>query len=115
LAGSKRIRKDFILGGQWDGPTASRLDAFLTALVAAHRVIREGTYVGTGMALPVVLEDLPGTPILVLIQNDAGLVTIIVNPGSALAVTEWSQKGFTVGVVAAVNTAGQTYHFVVVV
>jgi hypothetical protein len=111
----KLSRKNFILSGTWDEATASVLDDLLKALVNNQVAIRTGSYIGTGKAMAIPVNDLPGPPKVVLIQNDAGTITgPVLAPLASLAVTAWNQNGFTVGAGAAYNTATKAYAFLVI-
>lgn len=112
--GEQRIRKPFNLNPVWDETMASAVDDFLKSVTENQVAIRTGQYTGTGIVQTVAVNELPGPPKMVVIQNPTGTVTgPIIRPLATLKVTAWNQNGFTISADAAVNTAGLVYAYLV--
>jgi len=108
------LKKDFILGPEWNQPMATALEMYLSRLNRDFANVLTGTYVGNGLAREVTVPDMDAPPLLLIIQNEAGVVTTLLAPGPTLPITTWNQKGFTLEAGSAVvNAMGSTYHYFV--
>lgn len=113
--GEGSLIKDFVIpSGEWTPDHADTLEEFLNEIVLRHIVVKTGSYLGTGRLLTVEVKELPGPPKLMVVQTSAGgtaFLTLVAGPGQNIAA--WNQKGFTLSLAAAVNTASVDYRFLI--
>jgi hypothetical protein len=109
------LKKDFILGPEWNAQMATALEMYLQRLNRDFPNVLTGTYIANGLAKEILVPDMDAPPLMLVIQSPAGVSTLLLAPGAALPVTSWNQFGFTVKAGAAdVNTAGSTYRYLVI-
>lgn len=110
------IKKDFNLNEQWENQSAVSLDRFCQQIVKAQVAVRTGNYLGTGTAVAnvVAVPDLPGPPLLVILEGQAGGSPSVNLVAYATGdITAWNQKGFTLKGSSAYNAMGTTYTYLV--
>lgn len=111
---STSIFKEFFLSAEWSQAQAERLDHFCGEVANNVVAVRIGSYTGNGIVHAVLVQDLPQTPILALIQPTVGgtpFLTLV--PYASGAITAWTRDGFTLLASGAYNTPGAIYKYVV--
>jgi len=106
------LRKDFFVQPDWTEDQARALNDFLDRVTAAMPCVRTGGYIGTGRENEIELVDMPGAPLLVMLQADTGgaIYTALV-PYLSGEITLWSRKSFTLAAAAAHNAANTSYRY----
>lgn len=113
--GEGALRKDFTIPpGEWSDDHAETIDQFFEEIVGRHVALKTGSYMGSGRVQTIAVKELPAPPKLLVIQPTiGGTAYVTLRPYPAGNITGWTNKGFTLSTLAAVNTQNVNYSYLI--